>query len=156
RLVEHDDAAVLGLGGERMLERERAHLLGQIDGVAARGRAERAAAAAKEIDPGRAVTSRAGALLPVHLLASAMDLSAVLHVMSAALALGELPGDAALQDVGARLEAENLIRQRDVARRLALKGGDLQFHHAPSFSAGAALASAVSALGAVSATRNLP
>src|SRR4030095_2631074 len=50
RLVEHDETAVLGLGRQRMLERQRAHLLRQVDRVATRGPAERAAGA-RETDP---------------------------------------------------------------------------------------------------------
>src|SRR5262249_27998243 len=134
RLVEYDDAAVLGLGGQRVLERERAHLLRQTDRVAARGRAERAAATAEQIDPRRAVAGRTGALLPVHLLAGTVDLGAVPAVMGTALALGELPVDATVQDVRARLETENRIRQLDRAGRLAVERHDLQFHvtHPPS------------------------
>ena len=74
------------------------------------------------------MTGAAGALLRVHLLAGAPDLGAVLGLVGAALALGELPVDAALDDVGARLEAEDRIRQRDRAGFLAVEGGDLQFH----------------------------
>src|SRR6516162_8880811 len=112
-LLEHDDAAVLGLGGQCMLERERAHLLGKINRVAARRGPERAAAAAEQIDPRGAVAGGAGALLPVHFLAGAVDLAAVLDVVGAALTLGELPAHAAMQDVRPRLEAEDRVRQFD-------------------------------------------
>src|SRR5262249_38885233 len=128
RLVEHDDAAVFGLGGQGVPEGQRPHLLGKIDCVAARSWAERAAAAAEEVDPGRAVTRRAGALLPVHLLAGAVDFGAVLDVVRPALALGELPAHAAMQNVCSRLEAKDRIRQVDRTRRLAVEGHDLEFH----------------------------
>src|SRR5208282_4508491 len=66
--LDDDDAVILGLGRERVLERQRPDLLRQADGMAARLRAERAAAAAEQIDAGGAVAGGAGALLPVHLL----------------------------------------------------------------------------------------
>src|SRR6516225_9778859 len=103
-----------------MLKGERAHLLRQIDRMAARGRTERAAAAAEQVDPGRAVAGRAGALLAIHLLAGALDLGAVLDVMGAGLALGELPAHAAMQNVRARLEPEDGIRQLDGAAFFAV------------------------------------
>ena len=127
-LVDDDDAAVLGLGRQRVLERERAHLLRQVDGVAAHHRTEGASAAAELRHARRAVTGAAGALLRIHLLAGAPDFGAVLGLVGAALALGELPVDAALQDVGARLEAENRIRQIDRAGFLAFERGDFHFH----------------------------
>src|SRR5215470_19094560 len=96
--------------------------------MAARGRAERAAATAEQVDLGRAMAGGAGALLPIHLLAGAVDLAAVLDVVGAGLALGQLPHHAALQDVDARLETENVVRDGDAARRLALEGRDLQLH----------------------------
>src|SRR5262249_30926739 len=96
--------------------------------MAAWGWAEGAAAAAEEIDPGGAVTRRAGALLPVHLLAGAVDFGAVLDVVRAALALGELPAHAAMQNVRSRLEAEDRIRQIDRTRRLAVERHDLELH----------------------------
>src|SRR5262249_53831921 len=89
---------------------------------------ERAPAAAEQVDPGGAMAGGAGTLLAIHLLPGALDLGAVLDVVRAALPLGELPGDAAVQDVGARLEAEDRLRQLDRARRLAVKRHDLQFH----------------------------
>src|SRR5262249_54602804 len=107
---------------------KRPHLLRQVDGVAAHQGPEGAAAAAEQVGAGRAVTGAAGALLAIHFFAGAPDLGAVLHLVGAALALGELPVDAALDQVGARIEAENGIRQLDRARRLAVEAGDLQFH----------------------------
>ena len=72
-------------------------------------RAERTAAAAEQLARARAVTGAAGALLLVHLLAGAPDLGAVLDLVRAGAALGELPDDAALDEVGARLEAEDVL-----------------------------------------------
>src|SRR5262249_53130386 len=112
----------------RVLERERAHLLGKIDRVAARRGPERATAAAEEIDPRGAVACGAGALLPVHLLAGAVDLASILDVVGAALRLGELPAHAAVQDVRPRLEAEDRGGQFDRPRRFAVERHDLEFH----------------------------
>src|SRR5262245_53000422 len=111
-----------------MLERERAHLFGKVDRVAARRGPERAAAAAEEIDPRGAVACGACTLLSVHLLAGAVDLAAVLDVVGAALTLGELPAHTAMQDVRPRLEAEDRVRQFDRTRRLAVERHDLEFH----------------------------
>src|SRR5262249_28387708 len=120
--------AVLGLGGQRMLERERPYLLGQAMLMATHHRTERAAAAAKQVGAHRAVTSTACALLGVHLLAGAIDVGAVLHRVRTGALLGELPPDAALEEVGARLEAEDRIREVDGARLGVVESRDLQFH----------------------------
>src|SRR5262249_3913291 len=85
-------------------------------------RAERAAAAAEQVDAGGAVAGAAGALLPVHLLAGAIDLGAVLHLVGAALALGELPGDAALDEIGTGAQAEDGVGELDRARRRRGRG----------------------------------
>src|ERR1700750_572922 len=102
--------------------------------MAAHDRAEGASAAAELRHARRAVTSTAGALLRVHLLARTPDLAAILGLVRAALTLGELPVDAALNDVDARLEAENRIRQAGRTSLSAFERGDLQFHitHPPS------------------------
>ena len=120
--VEHHDAAILRLGGQRVPQRERAHFLGQIDGVAARSRAERAPAAAEQVDARRAVTGATGALLLVHFLAGTADLGAVLDVVRAALAFGKLPDDATLDEVLSRRQPENCVRQRDRAGAFAGRG----------------------------------
>src|SRR3982074_620918 len=111
-----------------MAKRQRTNLLRQRKGVRADHRAERPAAAAELRHPGRAVTRAAGALLLVHLLAGAPDLRAALGLVGAGLALGELPVDAALNDIDPRIETENGIRQLDRAGVLALKRGAVQFH----------------------------
>src|SRR6185503_10329354 len=127
-LVEDDDAAVLGLRREGVTQRERAHLLRQVVGVAAHHRAEHAGAAAEVRRAGRTVTGAAGALLRVHLLAGPHDVVAVLGLVRAGLALGELPIDAALDQVGARLEPEDVLRQAERAGFLTLEGGDFHIH----------------------------
>ena len=105
--LDHQNTAVLGLGRERMFKRERAYLLRQADRVTARVRTERAPAAAEQIDARGAMASRAGALLTVQFLAGARDFGPVLDLVGAALAFRQLPNDAAVNNVGARLQAEN-------------------------------------------------
>src|SRR5581483_8268260 len=115
-------------------------------------RAERTAAAAEQVDAGRAVAGRAGPLLPVHFFAGAMDVGAVLHFVGATLALGQLPDHAAMDDVGARLKPENLIGHGDRTGFLAVEAGDFQFHHAPP----ASWPTETGAVAALSASLNLP
>src|SRR6185312_10293916 len=78
--------------------------------------------------PSLAMASATRTLLLVHLLAGAPDLGATLGLVRAGLALVELPLHAAGNDVLARLETEDLVRQVDRARGLALEGCDFQFH----------------------------
>src|SRR6185503_8163235 len=86
------------------------------------------AAAAEQVHARRTVAGGASALLAVHLLAGAPDLGAVLDLVGAGAALGELPDDAALNEGGARLEPENRIRQLDRAGGFTVEGHDFQFH----------------------------
>src|SRR2546421_9800387 len=97
----------------------------------ARMRTERTAAAAEQVHARRAVTGAARSLLPVHLLAGAPDIRTVLHRVRAGAAFGKLPDDAALNEIGARLESKNVLVQRDRACRLAVEGSDFHVHHAP-------------------------
>src|SRR5580704_17534167 len=83
----HDQAAVLDLGRERMTTRQRANFLGQSKRMRARPRAERTAAATELRHPVRSVTCTAGALLLVHLLAGAPDIGAALRLVRAGLTL---------------------------------------------------------------------
>src|SRR5580693_5077326 len=78
--------------------------------------------------PRNRLTRGAGALLPVHFLTGAHDICAILDLMRAALTLGQLPHDTAVNNVGARLETENGIGQRDGARFFAVERDDLEFH----------------------------
>ena len=130
QLVDDDDRLGLRLGGERVLQRERPHLLRQIEGMTAHDRTERLAAAAELRRRLVAVARAAGALLAVHLLRRRLDLAARLRLVRARLALGELPAHHAVQDVGARLEAEDGVGQRHRPRRFAGKRRDFEFHHA--------------------------
>ena len=65
------------------------------------------------------MTGAAGALLPVHLRRCRGDLGTILVASRAGAALGQLVAHHALQDVGARLEPENIVRQIDVPAFLA-------------------------------------
>src|SRR5437588_11357044 len=111
-----------------MLERERANLLRQAGGMGAHHRTERTAAAAELRHAGRAVTGTAGALLLVHLLAGSPDIGAALRLVGAGLALVELPLHATGDDILARLETENLVRELDRACGFAFQRCDFQFH----------------------------
>ena len=128
RAVDHDEPAVLGLGGQRVLERQRTDFLGQVGGMRTHHRAERTTAAAELRHAGRAVTGATGALLLVHLLAGAPDLGAALRLVRAGLALVELPLHATGDDVRAGIETEDRIRELDRTGFLAFKGRDFQFH----------------------------
>src|SRR6201987_4474076 len=105
-----------------MLERKRANLLRQVGGVRTHHRTERTAAATELRHAGRAVTGTAGALLLVHLLAGTPDIGATLRLVGAGLALVQLPLHATLDDVGARLETEDRVRELDRTGVLAFKG----------------------------------
>src|SRR5581483_12432005 len=126
--------AILGLRRQCVLERERTNLFRQINGVTAHDRTKGPAAAAELWNARRAVTGTAGAFLRVHFLTGSPDFAAALRLVRTALTLGELPIDAALDDVGPRLEAEDRIRQLDRTGFLPFEGGDLHFHvtHPPS------------------------
>src|SRR3546814_5375572 len=69
--------------------------------------------------PAISVTRRAAALLAAELLAGAGDIRTLTGGAGGAAALLELPGDDAVQDVGARLNGENLVLELDVAAGLA-------------------------------------
>src|SRR5437764_13462999 len=111
-----------------MPQRQRAHFLRQTDFMAARRRAERAAATAEQVNAVRAVTRGAAALLPRELLGGAPDFGAVLDVVRARAPLGKLPDDIALDEILARLQPENFVGQSDRALLFAVDGFDFQFH----------------------------
>src|SRR3546814_19716070 len=77
------------------------------------------AATDEDRGPAIAVTRRAAALLAAELLAGAGDIRTLTGGAGGAAALLELPGDDAVQDVGARLNGENLVLELDVAAGLA-------------------------------------
>src|SRR5437868_12409365 len=120
-----------------MPERKRADFLRQLDGMTAHDRTESTTAAAELRNACRTVTSTAGALLLVHFLAGAVDLRTALGFMRAALTLGELPIHATLNEILARLQAENRVGQFDRTRFLTFERDDLEFHHSLPCSADA-------------------
>src|SRR5262249_34957848 len=82
-----------------------------------------------------AVTGAAGALLLVHLLASHVHFRTVLGVVRAGAPLGELIAHHAVDEVRARLQAENRFRELDGTGLGGRERGDIRFHHACSFAA---------------------
>src|SRR5215510_13805238 len=117
--------------------------------MAAHNRTESATTATELRYAGRAVTGAASALLRIHLLTGPPDFGAALRLVCPALALRELPVDATLDEVGARLQSEDRIGQRGLARILSIESDDFEFHHSPSFfTAAAALSAALAALSA--------
>src|SRR3954447_2401424 len=111
-----------------MAKRQCANLLGQIGRMRPHDRTERTTAAAELRHTRRAVASAARALLLVHLLAGAPDVRPALGLVSPGLTLGKLPLHAALDDVLARLQTEDLVGKLNRTGRLALKRCDFQFH----------------------------
>ena len=136
-----DQLVVARLAGQRMLQRQRPHLLGQIDGMAAHHRPERLAAAA---ELRRRLVAVAGAARCPSACTSwrwscgSRRASWSCGCRPAAWRAGSAPSAA-----GCRCAAqpENLIGQRDRAVRLAVEGGDLVVHHqsaSPALGLGAA------------------
>ena len=77
----------------------------------------------------RAVTSAAGALLLVHLLARTRDLVTNLNLVVTRAALGQLPGHDALQDVAADLvDAEDGVVEINGTGLAAVQFDDVEFH----------------------------
>lgn len=105
--------------------------LGEVEGVATDDRTVGPGAADELGRPARAVTGAASALLLVHLLRGPGDFVPDLDLVVARAALGELPGDAALQDVGADLfDAEDVVGELDRAALPAVQLDDVEFHYA--------------------------
>src|SRR3954449_3046948 len=111
-----------------MAKCQRANLFGQIGRMRPHDRSERTSAAAELRHTRGAVASAARALLLVHLLAGAPDVRPALGLVSPGLTLGKLPLHAALDDVLARLQTEDLVGKLNRTGRLALKRCDFQFH----------------------------
>src|SRR3546814_6162386 len=98
--VGHDLQLAFGqLGRQRGLQRQLADLLGQVDGMAVRHRAERLAAAAELRRADTAVAGAAAALLLDDLAGRTRNLTIGLGLVRALLALGPLPDPVALQQV---------------------------------------------------------
>src|SRR5207253_2307832 len=129
QIVDDDQIAAFGLGRERHLQAERADLLVQRRIEVADPRAVRLAAADEDRSAAIAVTGGAATLLPAVFLAGAGDIGALAGGAGGAAALLELPGDDAVQDVGARLDTEHLIIELQVgALALAVEALNLDLH----------------------------
>ena len=126
-------------------------LLVQAELVRADHRAVRLGAADELGRPARTVTGAAGALLAVHLLAGARDFVADLDLVRAGPALGQLPGDAALQDVAADLvDAEDGVGEINGAALGAAQRDDVDFHcSSPPVTSGASAGASSAATAAV-------
>src|SRR6476660_2788297 len=70
-----------------------------------------------------------GALLPVKLGPGVIDLGTILHRARAAAPLGELVAHHAMEDIGARLEPEHIVRQLNRSRLLGVERGDVGLHY---------------------------
>src|SRR5262249_22561963 len=114
-----------------------------LDGVAARLGAEHLATAAPLRHRLVAVPRAAGALLLVHLLAGDRDFRAVLGVMRAGHALQHLIAHHAMDEVGTRLQAENLVVEIALARTRGVQRLDGGLHDFCSALAVSARASAL-------------
>ena len=88
----------------------------------------RLAAADEDRGAAIAVTSRTAALLAAELLAGAGDVRALTSRARRGAAVDELPRHHAVQDVGARLDAEHGIVELDVAASLGVEGLNLDLH----------------------------
>src|SRR5690606_15473527 len=132
-LVDDDQALRPCLGRKCKLEAERPNLLGKIVLMGAGNRPMSLAAAPELRGARRGMACPAGALLLVHLGARAPHVGARLGFVRSLLAAGKLPAHDALQDVGARLKAEDLLGEAELAGILARERSDLDIHYrAPS------------------------
>jgi hypothetical protein len=99
------------------------------DGVNIAGtRAVGLAAADEDRGAAIAVTSRTAALLATELLAGAGNVRPLASGAGHAAAVGELPGDDAVQDVGAGLDTEHGVVELDLAARPCVEGLDFDLH----------------------------
>src|SRR5690606_21551295 len=137
--IDDDDLAGASLGRQRVAQRQGADLLGQVNGVAARGRAEGATTTTELRRLAIAVASAARALLLDELPAGEVALGTVLDVVRASHRLELLVAHHAVQDVLPHFEAENIVLEGDGTVGLAVEGGYLEFHYfvSPATSAAA-------------------
>ena len=139
RRVETTSSPAPALADSACLRPERPELLGQVVRVAARRRPLVGAAVAEGRRLARAVPGAAGALLAVDLLGRVADLRLAQHRVGAGLALGQLPAHHPVQDVGARLEAEDRVVELDRPRRGRVERDHVEFHCFSLPSSGASL-----------------
>src|SRR5690606_37119437 len=126
--VENDELAALRLVAQRHLQTEGADLLVQRVAEGAGPRAVRLAAADEDRRLAIAVTGGTAALLATELLAGAGNVAALARGAGGAATLFELPGDDAVQDVGTRVDAEDVVVKIDVGASLAIEGLNLDLH----------------------------
>src|SRR5204863_8641989 len=129
---------------ERGLEAEPAHLLLQIEGMAAHDRTKNHRAAAELRRAQAALAGPPGALLLVGLFGRAADLADALGLVGAGASLGELPGDDARQDIRPHLHPEHRIGELDVADLLVVEVAHAELHGVLSSVASAGASSASS------------
>ncbi len=126
--VENDELAALRLVAERHLQAEGADLLVERVAEGASPRAVRLATADEDRRLAIAVTCGTAALLATELLAGARHIAAFAGGASRTTALFELPGDDAVQDVGAGVDTKDVVVKIDVGAGLAVEGLNLDLH----------------------------
>ena len=133
RLSQHDQRRRRCLGRQRVPQRQRAHLLGQVVRVAAHHRAEGAAAAAelRHAAPSRDGRRRCPSACTSSCRCGAISARSE-RLVRAGPALGELPAHHAGDDVGARLEAENRVVELDRAGGGAVERRHVDLHRRQS------------------------
>src|SRR3979490_2892766 len=99
--------------------------------MASHHRSHGLAATDKERRRAGAVAGRTGALLAIDLLGRAVHFAAGLGLMRSGTALGELPDNDALNQIGARLKTENVVLQIDFTRIGGIEPHHFPFHNAP-------------------------
>src|SRR5205085_6127475 len=120
--------ALLRLRRQRHPEAELANLLVEARAEHPRAGTVGLAAADEDRRATVAVTSSTAALLTTELLAGAGNVAALAGRTRRSAAIDQLPGDDAVQDVGARLHGENLVVEVDVAASLGVEGLYLDLH----------------------------
>src|SRR5437588_4004271 len=120
-----------------MAQTQCPHLLRQAGFMAARAWAESLAATDEDAGAARAVAGVARTFLIAELLAGAVHFAARLGLVRTGLTLVELPVDDAMEDVGTRIKAEDVIGEIDAAGRFGFDGLNVGFHddHHYSFAA---------------------
>ncbi len=111
-----------------MPQRQGAHLLRQVDGVASDDGTEGFSTADENARTARAVAGIAGALLLINFLLGAIDFRAALGLVVARLPFRQLPLHHAVQDIGARLQPENVIGQIDGSSFFRFECLNVGFH----------------------------
>src|SRR5439155_628530 len=127
-IFHHDQLAVARLGGQRHFQAQCTHLLVQQRIEVAHARTVRLAATDENRGTAIAVTGGAAALLLAIFLAGAGDIAALASAAGSAAALLELPSDDAVENVRARLYAEDRIVELNVAAALTGKALYLDLH----------------------------